>query len=59
MRALSTGASEFYAINEGLSAQLAQSGHPERIRGDGSRLVGRECWNWDRIKAGVRTSEAS
>ena len=47
--------------HEVLSAQLAQAGPLERIRGDGgsSCLVGRECWHRDRIAPRLRTTEAS
>ena len=45
----------------GLSAQLAQPGHFERIRGDSgsSCIVGCECWHWDRFAPRLLTTEAS
>ena len=47
--------------HEGLSAQIAQPGHFERIRGDGGSccLVGRECWHWDLTAPRLWTTEAS
>ena len=57
VRALSTGESEFYAITKG----TAHSSHSRAIlKGFGvPRPIGRECWHWDRIEAGMWTSEAS
>ena len=43
--------------HDGLSAQLVQPGHFERIRVDG--LVGRERWHLNRIAPRLRTTEAS